>query len=88
MRKRKYIDDLMSRMLKTFVQAFCGVCIPEIVALLNGEVPFGDVTWAILTPILASSFAAALSACWNLLNNHLIEEQEREKEEEEEWEKR
>ena len=74
MRNKKYIDDVLSRAIKTFVQAFCGVLIPEIIALLNGNISSDQTLWVVLLPILASSFAAGLSACWNLINNKLLED--------------
>lgn len=74
--KRKYINDVWQRALKTFIQAFLGILIPEVVAILQSGLPESGQLWYIFVPILCSAFASAISACWNLLNNALLKEDE------------
>ncbi len=74
--KRRYINDVWQRAGKTFIQAFLGILIPEIVSLLQTGLPENGKIWYILFPVLCSAFASAISACWNLLNNALFEEDE------------
>lgn len=64
----KNTPDWMIRAAKTFVQAFLGVLIPTLVAVLNGVVDFADwgEVWAVLFPALAAALAAGISAVWNL----------------------
>ena len=68
----KRIDDIWERALKTFIQAFCGVLVPEIVALLQTGLKPGEAWGAILLPIISGSLAAGISACWNVINNWLV----------------
>ena len=75
-RTNKYIDDVLSRAIKTFIQAFCGILIPELVAVLNNGIPEGMTVWAVLLHILGPSFAAGISACWNILNNKLLDDKD------------
>lgn len=76
--KPRIIDDVLARAIKTFVQAFCGILIPEIITILNNGLTPDQVSWAIIIPILSSSLAAGLSATWNLINNKLLEDEEKE----------
>ena len=60
--------DWMIRALKTFVQAFFGVYIPALCALLSGGWPESlSAAWALLTPAAAAGLSAAISAVWNLV---------------------
>lgn len=60
------MNDILIRALKTFVQAFLGVFIPEICAILNGTLPADFEAWkAILIPLGCSALAAGISAAWN-----------------------
>lgn len=66
--------DWLERALKTFVQAFFGVFIPEFCILLqNGNVM--EYTWqdwqTYLIPLLCSALAAAISAAWNLCKERI-----------------
>ena len=61
------MKDWMIRALKTFVQAFFGVLIPEVCALLSGGFPSADTLWTVLLPFVASALAAGISAVWNLI---------------------
>lgn len=74
--KKRFIDDIWQRALKTFIQAFCGVLIPEVVTLLNTGIESGQALGAILLPIVCASLAAGISAGWNVINNWLIGSQE------------
>lgn len=59
--------DILTRALKTFVQAFFGVLIPEACAILNGG--FTDISafWKAITPFLAAALSAGISAVWNVI---------------------
>ena len=70
--KRKFIDDVWQRVLKTFIQCFCGVLIPEVVALLQNGIEPGQTWGAIFLPIVCGSLAAGISAGWNVINNWLV----------------
>lgn len=61
------MKDWVVRALKTFVQAFFGVLIPEVVRLLSNGFPASiNTAWLILSPIVAAALAAAISAVWNI----------------------
>lgn len=64
---KEKLPDWAIRAIKTFVQAFFGVLIPELVAILNGG--FVDITtfWKIISPFVAAALAAGISAVWNVL---------------------
>lgn len=62
------MQDWIIRAIKTFVQAFFGVLIPEICVVLNGGFPTDWSTlWAYLAPVVAAALAAAISAVWNII---------------------
>ena len=63
----KDLPDWAIRALKTFVQAFMGVFLPAIVAVLNGGFPV-DWSAAKVTIIsaLMAALAAGISAVWNI----------------------
>lgn len=71
--KGRYImKDWMIRAIKTFVQAFFGVLIPEVCILLNGGFPESiETAWVVLSPVIAAALSAAISAVWNILNERL-----------------
>lgn len=59
------MKDIAIRALKTFVQAFLGILVPEIILILNNADMWSD--WkAVLVPFVASGIAAGISAVWNL----------------------
>ena len=61
------MKDWMRRALKTFVQAFFGVLIPELAANMKEGLPeTGSALPTSLLPIVAAALAAAISAVWNL----------------------
>lgn len=74
--KRKRIDDIWQRALKTFIQAFFGVLIPEFVTILQAGLQPGQTLGAILLPIVCGALASGISAGWNIINNWLIASQE------------
>ncbi len=64
--------DWLIRAIKTFVQAFFGVLIPEVCVVLNGGFPEDfNTAWIVLSPFVASSLAAGISATWNIINENL-----------------
>lgn len=68
------MKDWMIRALKTFVQAFFGVLIPEVVAILQHGWPESWASvWAYLAPVIAAALAAAIAAVWNIILEHLKE---------------
>jgi hypothetical protein len=60
------MKDWMIRAIKTFVQAFLGVLVPEIVSLLNGGFVDLSTAWKVLAPFVAAALAAGISAVWNI----------------------
>lgn len=62
------MNDILERAIKTFVQAFLGVLIPELCVILNGTLPVDLNAWkAILIPLCCSALAAGISAAWNAI---------------------
>lgn len=63
----KFNKDTLVRTGKTFIQAFFGVLIPEIVVVLNNVVSFENIgkAWAYLFPFICSALAAGICAVWN-----------------------
>ena len=60
--------DILIRAGKTFVQAFGGVVIPELVLYLNVGLPESwTALWAWLAPVICSGLAAAIAAGWNAI---------------------
>lgn len=66
--RKTAMPDWMTRALKTFVQTFFGVVIPELCVLLNGGFPANwPALWTYLSPVIAAALAAAISAAWNII---------------------
>ena len=66
------MKDWMIRTLKTFVQAFFGVLIPEVCILLNGGFPESiEAAWLVLSPVVSAALSAAICATWNIVNEKL-----------------
>lgn len=64
----KNLPDWAIRALKTFVQAFFGVLIPAVVAILSNGFPENwSVLWVSLSPVIAAALSAAISAVWNII---------------------
>lgn len=68
----KKLPDWGIRTIKTFIQAFFGVLIPEVCIILSGGFPasVGD-AWKVLAPVVAAALSAAICAAWNIINEHL-----------------
>lgn len=65
------MKDWQVRALKTFVQCFGGVLVPEIVLILNNLPADIDTIWKILFPIICSAVAAGIAAVWNIILEEL-----------------
>ena len=68
------MPDWLVRTIKTFVQSFFGVLIPELCIILNGGFPatVSD-AWRVIAPVVAAAMSAAICAAWNILNEMLKE---------------
>lgn len=72
----KTLPDWAVRALKTAVQAFGSVLIPEVVVILNGGWPESwSVFWGCIAPVVSAALAAAICAVWNILLERLKEKQ-------------
>ena len=68
----KKMPDWLIRAIKTFVQAFFGVLVPEVVLILRDGWPESwTALWGVLAPVAAAALAAAISAVWNILLERL-----------------
>ena len=68
------MKDWMIRALKTFVQTFGGVFIPELCILLSGGFPENlSAVWIALSPVVAGALSAAIAAVWNIILEKLKE---------------
>ena len=71
------LKDWQIRAIKTFVQAFGGVLVPELVMILNSGMPENwSVFWTVLAPVICASLAAGISAAWNVILERLEAERE------------
>ena len=62
------MKDWMIRAIKTFIQAFFGVLIPEVCAMFNNGWPESwSKAWIILAPVVAAALSAAICAVWNII---------------------
>lgn len=62
------MSDIIKRAVKTFVQAFFGVLVPEVCVMLGGELPSSLEGWRIVVmPLICSALAAGISAAWNTI---------------------
>ena len=69
------MKDWQIRAIKTFVQAFGGVFIPELAMVLNGNIPQEWTTWhCVIIAVLCPALAAGISAAWNIILEHLKED--------------
>lgn len=70
------MKDWMVRSIKTFVQAFFGILIPEICVILNNGFPESwSKLWAILAPVVAAALSAAICAVWNVILEHMKQDE-------------
>ena len=66
------MPDWLIRTIKTFVQSFFGVLVPEVCIMLNNGFPADLPTlWKILAPVVAASLSAAICAAWNIISEQL-----------------
>lgn len=66
--------DWQIRAIKTFVQAFFGVLVPEVCVVLSlGWPESWAAVWAYLSPVVSAALAAAISAVWNITLEELKE---------------
>lgn len=64
------INDIVSRALKTFIQAFVGFLIPEIILILNNITNYDFADWKTwVLPIICGALAAGFSAIQNNIIN-------------------
>lgn len=71
------MKDWMVRALKTFVQAFFGVLIPEFVVIIrDGSMMGWSKMWTLLVPVLCAALAAGISAAWNIISEVLKKQEE------------
>lgn len=64
------INDLWQRAGKTFIQAFFGVLIPQIVLILSNILDYDWSKWYVWgLPIVTGALAAGISAGWNAIIN-------------------
>lgn len=72
----KNLKDWQIRAIKTFVQAFGGVLVPELVMILSTGVPESwSKAWTLLAPVICAALAAGISAAWNIISAKLREEE-------------
>ena len=68
--------DWQIRAAKTFIQAFGGVLVPELVMILSTGVPESwSKVWTLLAPVICAALAAGISAAWNIISEKLREEE-------------
>ena len=68
----KNLPDWAIRAIKTFIQAFGGVLIPELVMVLQGKLPATFSGWtAVMVPIVCAALAAGISAAWNIISENM-----------------
>ena len=66
------MPDWLIRTIKTFVQSFFGVLIPEVCVMLNNGFPADlPAMWKILASVIAAALFAAICAAWNIINERL-----------------
>ena len=63
--------EVIERAVKTFIEAFFCVFIPELVAILNGGFPDISVAWKVFAPVISAALATAISATWNTVEGYL-----------------
>ena len=69
------MKDWQNRAIKTFIQAFGGVLVPEVCLILSGNLPADITAWkAILIPIVCAALSAGIAAAWNIILEHLKDE--------------
>lgn len=68
------MPDWLERTIKTFIQAFFGVLIPELCIVLNGGFPENwTVFWGAMAPVVSAALSAAICAAWNIIKERMEE---------------
>lgn len=71
------LKDWQIRALKTFVQAFFGVLIPEFVVIIrDGSMLGWNKFWTLMVPVICAALAAGISAAWNVISEVLKRQEE------------
>ena len=66
------LPDWQRRSLKTFVQAFGGIVITELTAILSAGWPKSwGVFWGVMGPVVASALSTGICAVWNIILEQL-----------------
>lgn len=64
--------DVLDRALKTFIESFLVVFIPELVMVLQNVFEYDWSRWYIwLVPIICGCLGTAISVTWNSIENYL-----------------
>ena len=76
--KKIKLKDWQIRALKTFVQAFFGVLIPEACSIIaQGSLLEGWSVFAkLMAPFIGAALAAGISAAWNVIAAYLKKQEE------------
>lgn len=75
--KKIKLKDWQIRAMKTFVQAFFGVLIPEAVVIIrDGSMLGWTKFWTLLVPVICAALAAGISAAWNVIAAYLKKQEE------------
>lgn len=69
------MNDIALRAIKTFIQAFFGVFIPELCIVLREDFPV-DMSGAaiVFAPMFCAALAAGISATWNFIESKFFTE--------------
>ena len=72
------MKDWQKRTLKTFIQAFGGVLIPELCMMLSGHLPESwEAFEVIMIPTLCAALSAGICAVWNMFLEYFKKEEEK-----------
>lgn len=64
--------DVLDRALKTFIESFLVVFVPELVMVLQNVFEYDWSRWYIwLVPIICGCLGTAISVTWNSIENYL-----------------
>lgn len=64
--------DVLDRAVKTFIESFLVVFVPELVMVLQNVMEYDWSKWYIwLVPILCGCLGTAISVTWNTIENYL-----------------
>lgn len=66
--------NIFERAIKTFVESFFGMLVPELSFVLSQGFPESwSAFWAIIAPVLAGAIGAGISATWNYIETKIKE---------------